>query len=133
MTKILVGGDFVVGRFRGEMFLNLRLDRQASGGALVIKGVEILRFNGVGHRNDLRVGLLEERTYVGPPLAPATDDGDVHLLARRDKSRAPENVAGNNGEPGNRRSRAANKSSPAQAASGFGTRLVHGLSSASAK
>src|SRR6266567_9163992 len=133
IAKILVGGDFVVWRFRGEVVLDLGFDGQAPSGSFVIKGVEILRFDRVGHGNDLRVSLLKERADIGSPLAAAADNGNVDLLTGRDKSRAAENMSRYDGEAGNCRGCAANKRSSAEAARGLVSRLIHGLSSASAK
>ena len=89
VTKILVSRDFVVWRLRGEVLLDLGLHRQASSGSLVIERVEILRLDGIGHGDDLRVGFLEKCAHIGAPLTAAADDGDVHLPLGGTKAAPP--------------------------------------------
>ncbi len=99
-AEIFVVGDFVIRGLGGIMLLNSFLDRKPAGGAFVVEGVEVVKLDRIGQRNDLDVGLLEQGADVGAALAAATDDGHVDLLAGSNELGPSQHVARNEREPG---------------------------------
>ena len=91
------------------MLLYFRFHRQSAGKALVIESIEILGFNRVRNGNNLRVRQRKEGAHVGPSLATAADDGEVHLFARGNKIGPAQNMARHKGESSDCRRPAANK------------------------
>ena len=66
-------------------------DGLSPGHALEVEPLEVEVLSGIRDGNHLCVGLLEQRTEVRPALASGADEGDVHLVARRDLA-LPEHV-----------------------------------------
>src|SRR5260221_14087084 len=96
------------------MFFNFLFQRQASRVGFEIKCVQVLKLNRVSHGDDLGVGLAEQRAHIDLPLAAATNDCDIDLLARRDKFWTAKDMAWNQGEPSHRGGCSAKKPPPVQ-------------------
>jgi hypothetical protein len=101
--EVFVDRARVVGRLGAVVLLDFGLHRAAAGLPLVVPALQVPRLGGVGERDDLGVIFLEESPGVGPPLAAGADDGDVHLVARRDELLAAEDMPRHDGEGGGRR------------------------------
>ena len=97
--EVLVGRAPVVRGRRGVSALDLRPDRPPAGPAAEVEGAQVPVLGRVGDRDDLAVLLLEQGAGVRPSLAPGSDDGDVHLVARRHEPGAAQDVAGDDGRP----------------------------------
>ena len=123
-AEVLVVGHFEVGRLLRVMLFDFRLHGQAARVALEIEGIQIFGFDGVSHRDDLRIREVEEAADVGPALPAAANDGNIDLLAGRDEPRAAEDVAGNYTERRHGGRGAADELAPAHAGVG-GLLLFH--------
>ena len=99
-SEVFVGRAGVVRGLLAVVLLDFLLHREPAALAAVVPVREVPLLRRVGHGDDLTVVLLEQGASVGPALSARADDGDVHLVARRDEARSAENVAGDDGESG---------------------------------
>src|SRR5262249_53392453 len=98
--EVYVIRDFVIWRYLGIVLFDFFFHRQPAGCAIEIERMQVLRFDGIGYGDDLRVVILEQLSYIGLALAAATYDRDVDLFAGRNKFRTAQDVPRNDVEGG---------------------------------
>src|SRR5947207_10260945 len=99
-AEIFVIRHLAVWGFLRIMFLDFVPQRQTSGVALVIKGVQILGLNRVCDRDDLDVSLLKQSPCIGLALPPASNNCEVNFFTRRNKFRPAKNMPWHEAKPG---------------------------------